>query len=161
MGSLDLSNAHDLQDFNATGNPGLSCVQVENPEESNAQEGVYVNWFTDPGTGYSDECAAIAMLTKGNMVLDTKDTEGNTDRVLFTSGSIVLYPNPAKEQLNIILAAENELVNVSIYTIDGEWVATSKNTNINLSGLAEGVYFVSIQLTDGERITKKVIVSGE
>ncbi len=72
-----------------------------------------------------------------------------------------IYPNPAKEQLNIALPAERELLQAVLYTIHGEQVATARTTQIPVSNLAEGVYFVEIQLMDGEHITKKVIVSRE
>ncbi len=71
----------------------------------------------------------------------------------------LLYPNPAKDQLNIVLPAGKELLSAVIYTINGEEVASAKTTTISVSNLAAGVYFVEIQLADGERITKKVIVS--
>lgn len=43
--------------------------------------------------------------------------------------------------------------------MQGKQVATAKNTTVSVAHLAAGMYVVEIQLSNGERITKKIIVS--
>ncbi|MDR1725135.1 MAG: T9SS type A sorting domain-containing protein [Bacteroidales bacterium] len=68
--------------------------------------------------------------------------------------NISLYPNPAKDVINI----EGEKIN-SIEVVDllGKVVYQGKETAIDVSNLARGNYFVRVQTENGT-ITKKVIV---
>jgi len=42
--------------FNATNNPGLFCIEVEDPNSANSGSGVYSSWQKDAIASYSDNC---------------------------------------------------------------------------------------------------------
>ena len=69
---------------------------------------------------------------------------------------IALYPNPTTSILNI---AANGVKEVSVLDINGRTVMTEQNVNsIDMSELANGVYFVRVITNDGvatEKIVKK------
>lgn len=73
--------------------------------------------------------------------------------------AVKIYPNPASDQLYIALPDERKLASVNVYNLQGRQVATAKSTTVSVTHLAAGMYFVQVQLTNGERITKKIIVS--
>ncbi|WP_299121313.1 T9SS type A sorting domain-containing protein [uncultured Winogradskyella sp.] len=71
--------------------------------------------------------------------------------------SFNFYPNPAKNQFTIQLNTTAELRNASIYNNLGQLVLTSKETTINSSKLAAGLYVVQIETNKGKG-SKKLII---
>ncbi len=72
---------------------------------------------------------------------------------------INIYPNPAKEIVNITLPEDN--AQIDIVNVLGQTVksvnTTSANETISLEGMEKGMYFFCIRMQD-KTITKKVIV---
>jgi uncharacterized delta-60 repeat protein len=69
---------------------------------------------------------------------------------------ILLYPNPAKEIINVGLLNQVLISNVKIYDLQGKVVLQDTNDTINVSNLAKGIYIVKIVTVEGE-VTKKFI----
>lgn len=73
-----------------------------------------------------------------------------------TDATVQLYPNPTSNVLNINAEGVQE---VSVIDINGRTVMTEKNANtVNLSDLANGVYYVRVITNNGvatEKIVKK------
>jgi hypothetical protein len=76
--------------------------------------------------------------------------------------NISVYPNPAKEIINVKCGIKNENSILSIHNVLGNEVRTeilkTENLQINISDLEEGIYFVQIK-TNEKIITKKLNVS--
>jgi hypothetical protein len=73
--------------------------------------------------------------------------------------NFTLYPNPAKEVLNIKVKSEMEVKSVSIYNTLGQILMTtihSENGEINVSNLQSGSYFINV-FTDKGSSTAKFI----
>ena len=67
-----------------------------------------------------------------------------------------LYPNPASDILNIEF---NEAIkSVEIYSLQGQKVIETNQTEINISNLASGMYIVKVQDLRGSFATKKLII---
>jgi hypothetical protein len=77
----------------------------------------------------------------------------NTDE--YSKISLVLYPNPVIDVLNIDTIAEIKLV--EIYNIQGQKVKSTNQKQINVSDLANAMYLIKIQDSDN-RITLKKFV---
>lgn len=71
-----------------------------------------------------------------------------------------IYPNPNRGVFTIVLT-ESTSSSVEIYNIQGQIIyqdkLVDKNSEINLSNIAEGVYFVKIS-SDEQVVTKKLII---
>lgn len=67
-----------------------------------------------------------------------------------------LYPNPTSTLLNIETA--KELKGADVYNFVGEKVLSSKTPTLNVSGLADGVYYINIQFSDDDRIVSKKFI---
>ena len=67
----------------------------------------------------------------------------STPNVAYTE----VYPNPA--QSNIFIAADLEIIKVSIYNTVGELVLESGQNYLNIESLSAGVYLVKIQSQEG------------
>lgn len=103
----------------------------------------YKVYAVDKAFNYSDE------------LLISDATLGLNETTVF---DFRLYPNPAKDILNI-QTNNIEITSVNIYNILGSRVLTLnevESNSINISNLTSGVYFVKIN-ANGNSITKKII----
>lgn len=123
----------DLSFYNNTTNTGFSSNKVSNLIKAAS---------TVPPSCYS------------NSLLSNND---------FTSVSdIVVYPNPTVETININ-STNNPIYTVTIFSIDGKFVASYKNPittdsfSINVQNLSVGIYSLKVETNNGN-FTKKVII---
>lgn len=130
--SLNVRNGNNsnLSMFNATFNPNLECIQVDDVEYSTT------SWtFIDAQTNFSEDC-----------LLSVQDID---------TVYIKIYPNPVSDVITV--SSVIPINSIAIYDMLGKKVMSISNTNqINVSQLIAGVYFVKIKSNSGE-ITKKVI----
>jgi hypothetical protein len=75
--------------------------------------------------------------------------------VSLTKPDIVVYPNPARNLVNI---SSNEIIDeVSVYDMNGRQLMLKKNTtSIDISSLANGLYIFKVQINT-QSLTKKVL----
>ncbi len=75
--------------------------------------------------------------------------------------NIVLYPNPASQNITIRLAANAEFAYVALYDVLGNMVMSEKINGdvvqLNCSKLPAGVYFVELR-TENKKVRKKVVL---
>ncbi len=79
------------------------------------------------------------------------------------SNSVLVYPNPAKEVICIQMQNTVKAEKVMVYNITGQKMLENnsegkQNMEISTSGLSNGVYFVTVVMTDGSSIIKKIEV---
>ena len=93
---------------------------------------------------------------------EPSDTVGIADRL---AGNVTLYPNPAREMVNVHWRMENGQLCGELYLFDvyGKLLqivpVTSEITPINVSGLADGLYFVRMTTKEG-MVTKTFVKKG-
>ncbi len=77
----------------------------------------------------------------------------------FSTNKIVLYPNPASEQLTISNIDLSTIKNVSIVSMLGKVIKNVKLTNdtISIASLSEGIYILAIETIDGKKYTERFI----
>ncbi len=80
------------------------------------------------------------------------DPSLNTEE--FNAGSIAMYPNPAEDLLSI--KTEKEIQLVRIFTLQGSLVKETQHTEIDVSQLSNGIYFVQLSI-DGQTFIKRFI----
>ena len=73
------------------------------------------------------------------------------------SAEVNLYPNPTSGVISIQNNSALPIENVEFYSITGQKVLTSTSTQIDLSALNSGVYFIKLIAEEGTSITKKVV----
>ncbi|WP_179318707.1 T9SS type A sorting domain-containing protein [Winogradskyella helgolandensis] len=134
--SLNIQNgSNTLIDsyFIVNGNSDLLCIQVDDVNYSET------NWTTiDLQTSFSTDCSALSIVD-------------------FNQNSFKIFPNPAKDQFTIQLDKLSNLQNVSIYNNIGQLILTSKETTIDSSKLASGLYVVEIETNRGKSAKKLII----
>ncbi len=78
------------------------------------------------------------------------------------SEQVSIYPNPAKNNLNVLPQEGVQIEKVQIHGLSGRCLYDSGRqslTEIDVSALSEGVYFVRVVTTSGERIVRKIIIA--
>ena len=89
----------------------------------------------------------------------------NLSSSTFNLNNLVVYPNPAKELVNIQLQNSSEtLKTIMIYDIIGKSIKTvsgnaSQQSTINVSDLSSGVYLIEITTDSNLKQTRKFIVN--
>ncbi|WP_323787137.1 T9SS type A sorting domain-containing protein [Psychroserpens sp.] len=133
--------------FNATNNPDLSCIQVDDAAYSGA------NWTNiDPTSSFRRNCRYVA--TYGNRfsqdVLDSK-------KVSFSDEKLSIYPNPVNSEFTISLQSD---ALYSIFNMNGQKLLEGRlvmgENHLNISQLQTGMYFLHV-VNDGVLIQKKLI----
>ncbi len=86
------------------------------------------------------------------------DTLLSIEETTIADNSFAIYPNPTSNVLNISNTNNYEIKNISVVDINGRVVKNESGamTQINVSDLNSGVYFVTIEAAEG-KTTKKFI----
>lgn len=75
--------------------------------------------------------------------------------------NITIYPNPAKDVINVILDKSMKYVNCTLLNVNGQIVKNSQVNgnviNIDLDNVNKGLYFLNITI-EGKQIVRKVVV---
>ena len=119
--SLDVRNGHNnwipYYDFNASDNPNLFCIEVDNAAWSNA------NWYNiDATASFSENCsgAGISNINESNAPM--------------------FYPNPTSGMIYL-----SEQSNITLIDLSGKLLLEEKNTTqLDLSSLPAGMYFLRV-----------------
>ncbi len=75
---------------------------------------------------------------------------------------VVVYPNPAKDVVNVELADGIEIDNITLYDIHGRHVETRliaslQRATIDVSGLSAGTYFLHLRANDNREFIRKMV----
>ena len=70
---------------------------------------------------------------------------------------ISVYPNPTHDYIHVETCHGASVQRVEIYSITGQKVLTSTETEINVSALPKGVYFVTV-FAENQKIVEKIVI---
>ena len=71
--------------------------------------------------------------------------------------TISVYPNPAHDIIRVETCHGASVQGIEIYSVTGQKVLSSTETEINVSALPKGVYFISVY-TENQKIVEKIII---
>lgn len=141
--SLDLRNGNNvnfvLLNNGALNNPNLSCISVDNPAYSIANWGTA---FHETAT-YSTNCL---LSTNSNL-----------------AQMIAIYPNPSNGKIFINIPDFLQINQITISDLNGRIIKQVKPTNLSeqteldLTGVNQGVYFALIDSNEGKLNTKIIL----
>ncbi len=140
--SLNVKNGNNVNIgtgwFNATNNPNLTCIEVDNVAFSTA------NWMNavDSGASFSTNCP-FTLVNENEVSVDVN-----------------IHPNPVTTQLTIEAKSE-KIVNIKLYNVLGDLVYnhnfTGNSLNVDMSREPKGIYFLKITDYDKNIVNKKII----
>jgi len=90
-------------------------------------------------------------------VCKTSPTSGPV--VIRSNDNVLLYPNPATNEVNVVYDAGADVKNIAIYSIIGKMAAIYKvngnSANLNLENMPAGIYFVRLVNSQGNVVATK------
>ena len=80
--------------------------------------------------------------------------------IVNTDNNVALYPNPAKDELNIVYSPAADVKTITVYNIIGKIMAVYKvsnpaGANLNIENMPSGIYFVRLVNSNGEQVTTR------
>ncbi|HSD13077.1 MAG TPA: T9SS type A sorting domain-containing protein [Flavobacterium sp.] len=142
--TLDLRNGNNmnfvlLPDYGAANNPGLSCISVDDPAYS------ATNWGTafHPTATYSANCL---LNTNSNLMQ-----------------AFTIYPNPSNGKVFINTPDLININQITVFDLNGRIIrqvkptGISEQTELDLTGIGQGVYLASIESEEG-KLNAKIIL---
>ena len=123
----------------------------------------YATNFSWSGTTYSFNYVTPSGTTTTNYNGFSQCTVPLANTVFLLDTEVQVYPNPAKDSLQIHLGKdlfENDVQNISIYSIKGNLISKTESfkSPIDIKNLASGTYFVKILFKNNAQVTKKLMV---
>ncbi|WP_310993445.1 leucine-rich repeat domain-containing protein [Aequorivita marina] len=127
-------NNHNMTSMYAYNNPNLNIIMVDCDDDANNKDCYEDRWCKDSTATYTGDCT-----------LGTED---------FQDVQFTLYPNPTQNILSI--DSPEPFNSVRIYSITGSLIKETSNSQVDVSSLASGIYFVKVY-KQGRNSTKKVV----
>jgi hypothetical protein len=130
------TNYNQLLDVNLLNNPTLFCVDVDDSIFSD------VNWVQkDIQTKYSEDCSGTVFTTSIN----------NEDQPL----NLSVYPNPATDFITISNMLDAGII--TLFNSTGKLVFRTTQSEIDISSLEKGIYFIIIE-NEVNSVKRKLII---
>ena len=160
-----------------TVDPGAGNLNYEVPDYFADGDATATDNCTDPVTITTQDPAPGTLLPDGvyTVTLTAEDEYGNVATCTFEltvestfgvedvlANAVSIYPNPARNVINITNGSAIGLDNATIYDVNGRLVQTIDLTNmtteksVDVSQLASGVYMVNIQGEGGNTIKRLI-----
>jgi N-terminal domain of M60-like peptidases/Secretion system C-terminal sorting domain len=144
----------------ATGNPDVCCL-LDTLLINIVDDEVLVTGGVQPYEISTDTTGDVITVT----VVDYDGCEATNQFTLSTTTveeplGIRIFPNPSSSEFNVHLTeSTNQIQRLRIVSIQGHVLLESQNADrITISTLSEGLYILQIELADGVRINKRVVI---
>jgi hypothetical protein len=133
--------------------PGLDTLWLENI--SYADTGIYYCYATN-------SLVNGLLLKRRNVHIDIDTGSSISEKQL--QKQPLIYPNPANEEITVVMPFESEPVNFRIFNLEGKCVLTQRHTQINnseiiagIKGIKPGIYVLQVQTENSHYSTKLII----
>ncbi len=81
------------------------------------------------------------------------------NNVATSASDLLMYPNPAKDELNVVYTGVPDIKNIAVYNIIGKVIAVyhvnESSANLNLENVPSGIYFVRLLNSQGNVVVTK------
>lgn len=105
----------------------------------------------NPGNGWINGQVSDSYTLQSCLITSVQ----NEDQNLF---SCKVYPNPAKEKLNVIIPPGIDIFQIRIINMFGQTALQTASTEIDVSSFSNGLYFLNITTATAE-VNKKVVIN--
>lgn len=103
--------------------------------------------------GLIDDLYLIKKELTGDDIKAIAGIENTPDAIEnINAGNIAVYPNPAKDVVNVENATQ-----IEIFNLIGAKILSTNGTSINVSGLANGTYILHATTSNNQNINQKII----
>ncbi len=87
--------------------------------------------------------------------------KGNMATVDSKTRSLTVFPNPAKNEVNVVLKNKSEVAQYTVYDVTGRVIKNgnlSPDGKIMLDKISNGNYILSVELKNGEKFSEKLMI---
>ena len=115
-------------------------------------------WMEEASTSNKSSTSETGTFT----IIANESSVLSADDFIRENIDLVVFPNPAKSNISILLSNRSNLQKIEIYSILGDKIISQKNLNrakttIDISHLSSGIYFIRAKVDD-KIMTKKLII---
>lgn len=151
-------------DYNLALLNGTGTIVATSKNSGTASE--TITYTAAPGTYYVQVAGFRGVSDAANcytlkVALGTASRQGEVLPEFNNQRLITIYPNPAKDKLNIYLTGYNGISEVVLYDLNGRKIngmrTSDSNSKMDISTLAKGVYYIKIVTVNGEVSNKKIV----
>lgn len=150
---IRLSYSSDGSVLALNSNGGARVYKVT--EDTITELGLLIDTEGSPMSLSSDGSFIIVKNISEVIVYDISDITLSNET--YKSPIVSFFPNPANNELNVILDKNNSLKRMSFFTIIGKEMLTSNKTHIDTSSLPSGIYIVVVETEMGISHKKLII----
>jgi hypothetical protein len=79
--------------------------------------------------------------------------------ITHSANDVLLYPNPANNELNVVYDGSADIKNIGVYNIIGKLLTVYKvsgaSANLNLEHIPSGIYFVRLLNSQGNAVVTR------
>lgn len=101
-------------------------------------------------------CKSTGKVLASTNILEQKKCEDTDVENLTVKSSVIIVPNPASSEIELI--SDDEIGSVEVTNALSEMVLRTNKTRVNISSLPDGIYFVKIVTKSGNTHFDKLIV---
>jgi|GEM_PF-1078242 len=108
---------------------------------------------------FADTRTALDTYTGERKVINEQYVETAANKEINKLAQVRLFPNPASKNLTIV-TSENEDYTAQVLDLNGKAIFTfegQSNTQVDISSLAKGMYFIQIKTEDGQTAHKLIV----
>lgn len=149
----------DVQDASGTTTVATYLVPLQTLNLDGAAITILTSGFLNPSNNSNGPAFGLWVATAlgGNLIQLPTAPLSISD---FNSDTIKIYPNPANTILNIDVPFSYEVAKVTIIDLNGRTIlnSTDKINTVDVTGLTDGVYLLSLQLDD-TIINRKIVIA--
>lgn len=98
----------------------------------------------------------FAQLNSGDLFRKQVGPSG-VQEVALSEGDIVLYPNPASQEVSV--SSKNKIRGMQLMDMTGTLLSKSQNEKMDVSHLSAGIYFVVVELENNLQVIRKLTIS--
>ena len=141
--NLKNGNNFNMTSINATSNPTLTCIDVD--------DSLFTTAVWIPGSAYQFDNYSFSTDCGLPCSSSITDIQENTN-------SINLYPNPTQDQITIDIKGYNGSVNVEVYDLQGRLLETTRTTTVSLRKYERGIYIFKVsygEITEEVRVVRE------
>ncbi|MEO6723656.1 MAG: reprolysin-like metallopeptidase [Ferruginibacter sp.] len=154
-----LPGDYDIRLYNGAGNQVAISQNGGTSSETinyNAAAGTYYARVY----GYNNANSSTVCYTL-RVALGTATREGEMAPLFTSKKLLMIYPNPAKDKLNINLTGYEGVSEMKLYDVNGKQISSQRTSQTNslmdISRLARGVYFIKVITANGEVLNQKIV----
>lgn len=160
------THGHSMQLWNDTASLEPGVVFTTNPYGDTTTQGPFYLSLNLSGATTTGCHFVTITLTQSGVIGGSKTmtfiickTPASTPVIAKATDNVLLYPNPANSEVNVVYDASADVKNIAIYNIIGKvltvYRVTGSSANLNIENIPSGIYFARLYNSAGNVVATR------